>query len=477
MDLLRVPISFFENLVRNLRTQFAWVAVEPLPWKTWVQGFIWCQWGFETFLLLRQYGNYSKQEVPPALKKHLEKETFEKSQAYGRDKARFSFLSSLYHQIITSISIHYDVYAWAWATAANIQAYVRPGSTSQMLQSIFFVFTLALISSVLELPLSVYSTFVIEAKHGFNKTTVSTFVTDIIKTWILSFAIGAPFLSAFLYVFDWAGDSFVPFLMAFMVAFQLVMIVIYPVFIQPLFNKLTPLPEGELRTRIEKLASSLKYPLSKLYIIDGSKRSAHSNAYMYGLPWSKHIVIFDTLIEQSKSSEVEAVIAHELGHWYYNHPMKLLFISQFNIFFILTAFSVFQHSPPLLKSFGFPNQIAAQPPTLVAFWIFQLLLTPTEAFLSFLINGVSRRFEWQADYFAADLPHQLGDKLVPEQGVPSMGDRLGNALITLHVKNLSTVWVDWLFSAYHHSHPTLLERLKELELYKTKAVQKGRKDL
>jgi STE24 endopeptidase len=189
------------------------------------------------------------------------------------------------------------------------------------------------------------------------------------------------------------------------VGFQLIMIIIYPIFIQPLFNKLTPLPEGELRTRIERLASSLKYPLSKLYVIDGSKRSAHSNAYMYGLPWvsialtpiyrisisvqSKHIVIFDTLIEQSKSSEVEAVIgkimsrlplflshasgiAHELGHWYFNHPMKLLILSQFNVFFILTSFSVFQHSPPLLKAFGFSNQVAAKPPTLVAFWIFQV---------------------------------------------------------------------------------------------------------
>jgi STE24 endopeptidase len=167
------------------------------------------------------------------LKDHLQQDTFEKSQAYGRDKARFSFISSFYHQVIASVSIHYDVYAWSWATADSIRAFVRPDSTSQViiwlclhliceliqfqtLQSIFFVFTLALLSSILELPLSAYSTFVIEAKHGFNKTTVATFVTDIIKNWALSFIIGAPFLSAFLYVFDWAGDSFVPFLMAFM---------------------------------------------------------------------------------------------------------------------------------------------------------------------------------------------------------------------------------------------------------------------
>lgn len=173
---------------------------------------------------------------------------------------------------------------------------------------------------------------------------------------------------------------------------------------------------------------------------------------------SKHIVIFDTLIQQSKPEEVEAVLAHELGHWYYLHPTKLMAISQLHIFTILALFPAFLHAPPLLGAFDFSKAVAAQPPTIVAFLLFQMILTPLEAFISIGMNAVSRKFEWEADRFAVELEEKLNEKSMGD-----MGERLGKALITLHVKNLSTVWVDWLYSAYHHSHPTLTERLKALE--------------
>jgi len=477
MDILKTPFVFTEGLVHQLREQFAWVAVEPRDWQGLVQAFLWCHWGFETFLLGRQYDNYQLTEIPPALVGDVDQETFIKSQNYGRDKAKFSFFSSVYHQGIQFLSLYYYAYPKAWSIAGSILHFIRPKSKSEIAQSIIFVFFSAFVSNVLDLPLSVYSTFVLEAKHGFNKTTVTTFITDIIKSWMVGLVIGAPFLAAFVSLVEWAGDSFVPYLMVFLVTFQMIMVIIYPTFIQPLFNKLTPLPEGELRGRIEKVASSLDYPLAKLYQIDGSKRSSHSNAYMYGLPWSKHIVIFDTLIEQSNPSEVEAVIAHELGHWYYNHPMKLLGVSQFHLFFILMAFTIFQHSPPVLKSFGFSNTVARKPPTLIAFYIFQLILTPTEAVLSFFMHAISRHFEYQADHFAADLPARLGSRYVVEKELPSIGDRLGKALVTLHVKNLSTFHVDRMFSAYHHSHPTLVERLSALAKYKTTAGLRDKKDL
>jgi STE24 endopeptidase len=147
----------------------------------------------------------------------------------------------------------------------------------------------------------VYSTFVLEEKHGFNKTTPGLFVIDLIKGWALAFVLGSPFLAVFLYIFKWAGDRFVPWLMAFMyvfstwcrlayliyyrISFQLIMVIIYPTVIQPMFNKLSPLSSGDLRNRIEALATKLKFPLKHLYEIDGSKRSSHSNAYFFGLPW------------------------------------------------------------------------------------------------------------------------------------------------------------------------------------------------
>lgn len=156
------------------------------------------------------------------------------------------------------------------------------------------------------------------------------------------------------------------------IAFQMTMVVLYPTVIQPLFNKLSPLAEGTLRSRIERLAGALNFPLTHLYEIDGSKRSAHSNAYFFGLPWAKHIVLYDTLIKQSKEEEVEAVLAHELGHWFYSHPTKLLLISQCHIFAILAFYPVFRHSPLFVRSFGFSSSVAAHPPLIVSFLLYQV---------------------------------------------------------------------------------------------------------
>lgn len=179
-------------------------------------------------------------------------------------------------------------------------------------------------------------------------------------------------------------------------------------------------------------------------------------------------MIFDTLIQQSKPEEVEAVLAHELGHWYYLHPTKLMAISQLHIFTILALFPAFLHAPPLLSAFDFPSSVSKAPPTIVAFLLFQMILTPLEAVISIGMNAVSRKFEWEADRFAVELEEQLNEKSMGD-----MGDRLGKALIELHVKNLSTVWVDWMYSAYHHSHPTLTERLKALEGFAEEKRKKG----
>jgi len=375
--------------------------------------------------------------------------------------------SGFYKQCLDSTMLHFGFYAWSWDFTGRAMARFGYGAEYQITQSVGFVFLLFFLSSLPTLPLSVYSTFVLEEKYGFNKTSPGLFVADLLKGWAIGAVLLTPFLWAFLRIFNWAGDRFVPWLMAFVLAFQLIMVVIYPMVIQPLFNKLSPLAEGELRTRIESLAGKLKFPLTHLYEIDGSKRSSHSNAYFFGLPWSKHIVIFDTLIQQSQPDEVEAVLAHELGHWYYIHPTKMLAISQLHVFTIFALFPAFLHAPPVLASFDFSKAVAAQPPTIVAFLLFQMILTPLEAFVSIGMHAVSRHFEWQADRFACELQEKLGDDKMND-----MGDRLGRALITLHVKNLSTVWVDWLYSAYHHSHPTLTERLKGLESFQSKRSKK-----
>ncbi|KAI0710875.1 peptidase family M48-domain-containing protein [Earliella scabrosa] len=459
-----------------VQSRQAWVATDPFDWKLFLQVSSWTVCLFESYLLLRQFPLYSKEAPPPVLADHFKPEVFKKSQAYGKDKAKFSLVSGLYKQVIDSLAIHYGLVAWSWKAGGWIISKLGYGPEYEIVQSIAFVFTLFFVSSLPSLPFSVYQTFVLEEKHGFNKTTPALFVTDLIKSWLVGFVIGSPFLAGFLWVFRWAGDRFVPWLMAFLLIFQMSMVILYPTVIQPLFNKLSPLAEGDLRTRIEALASKLKFPLKHLYEIDGSKRSSHSNAYFFGLPWSKHIVIFDTLIKQSKSEEVEAVLAHELGHWYYMHPTKLLSVSQLHIFTILALFPAFLHAPLFLRAFDFPPEVAAQTPTVVAFLLYQMLLTPMEALVGIAMNAVSRKFEYEADQFACELQTKLGDAKMAD-----MGDRLARALIALHVENLSTVWVDWLYSAYHHSHPTLTERLRALEGYKAAAASAasaaGKKEL
>jgi STE24 endopeptidase len=460
MDILQTQLN-------NIQRHLAFVAVDDIDWKFSVQLFSWSVSLFESYLLIRQYPLFSKTEPPASLAKHFEPGVFEKSQNYGKDKAKFALFSGIFKQLLDSFMLEFGFYAWSWGVSQNIMDKTGYGQGYEIPQSILFVFILFIISSIPTLPLQVYGTFVLEEKHGFNKTTPLLFVTDLLKGWVLAFVLGSPFLAIFLYIFQWAGDRFVPWLMGFMICFQLIMVILYPTVIQPVYNKLSPLAGGELRSRIESLASKLKFPLKHLYEIDGSKRSSHSNAYFFGLPWSKHIVIFDTLIQQNKPEEVEAVLAHELGHWYHLHPTKMMAVSQFHIFTILALFPAFIHAPPLLRSFGFPKEVSAQPPTIVAFLLFQMILTPLEAAVNIAMNAISRHFEWEADRFAVELQDKLADEKMHD-----MGDRLGRALISLHVKNLSTVWVDWMYSAYHHSHPTLTERLKGLETFQAQRNKK-----
>ncbi|KIJ19598.1 hypothetical protein PAXINDRAFT_166705 [Paxillus involutus ATCC 200175] len=465
MDLLHTQLA-------ALQQQLSFVATDPIDWKFYVQACSWAVTLFESYLLVRQYPLYSKTEPPAVLARHFDKETFRKSQVYGKDKARFSLVTGLLKQAIDSTLLQYGFYAWGWEVGGKMIGRFGYGSEYEIMQSLAFTAVLSMVSSIISIPLSVYQTFVLEEKHGFNKTTPSLFVTDLLKGWMLAFVMGGPFLSAFLYVFEWAGDRFVPWLMAFLLSFQIIMVIVYPTIIQPLFNKLSPLPAGDLRSRTEALAAKLKFPLKHLYEIDGSKRSSHSNAYFFGLPWSKHIVIFDTLIKESKPEEVEAVLAHELGHWYHMHPTKLLCISQVHIFTILALFPAFLHAPQFIRAFDFSKAVSVRPPTIVAFLLFQMILTPLEAVVGIALNFISRQFEWEADHFACELQDQLN---APEMA--DMGERLGRALITLHVKNLSTVWVDWLYSAYHHSHPTLTERLKALESFQSKRNGDVKKEL
>lgn len=259
-------------------------------------------------------------------------------------------LSGFYGQLTNLGFVYFDVLPKLWNLTGNwLIRFAPTGYRGEITHSIAFVLTFMVISSLLSLPTSIYQTFVLEEKFGFNKQTPKLFVTDLLKGQALAFVLAPPILAGFLSIIQKTGNGFFFYLWAFGAGLQVFMITVYPIAILPLFNKLSPLEPGALKTGVENLAKRLEFPLSKLYVIDGSKRSAHSNAYFYGLPWSKHIVIYDTLIAKSETEEVVAVLAHELGHWSLGHTTKLFGIAQVRI--LITFQPISQHKRLIVNSY------------------------------------------------------------------------------------------------------------------------------
>lgn len=270
-----------------------------------------------------------QKKAPKVLEAEVSQEVYDKSQEYGRAKAKFGFVRGLWGQIQNIAFIHFDVLPKLWSWTGDLLLRVAPARfTGEISHSIVFVLSFILIQQLLSLPTSIYHTFVLEEKFGFNKQTPKLFITDMLKSNMLAFIIAPPVLAGFLSIVRKTGNQFFFYLWLFVAGLQVFMITVYPIAILPLFNKLSPLEDGKLKSDVEGLAKKLNFPLHELFVIDGSKRSAHSNAYFFGLPWKKHIVIYDTLIEKSKPEEVVSVLAHELGHWKLGHTTRLFGISQ-----------------------------------------------------------------------------------------------------------------------------------------------------
>lgn len=222
-----------------------------------------------------------------------------------------------------------------------------------------------------------------------------------------------------------------------------------------MFNKVEPLPDGPLKEKIEALAARCAFPLTKLYVIDGSRRSSHSNAYFYGFFKNKRIVLFDTLLEQMDThEEILAVLGHEIGHWAYSHTLRVLAFSQLHLFALFYLFSKFTTDVSLFESFGFARP-SVHFPTVISFMLFTFLYAPMESVLGFLMNCVSRYHEFQADEYANALGY---------------AQELRSSLIKLSVKNKGMMWPDWMYAAYHYSHPPVVERLARLESFEVETL-------
>lgn len=382
---------------------------------------------------------------------------FMKAQSYGLDKISFSMFHSTYEVIEGIVFLYCGFLPWVWDLSVQVAKekipYLSP-VTGEIGISLVFLLCMTLISTVTSLPFELYSTFQIEKKHGFNKQTIGLFFTDKVKSLCLTFLIGGPFVALLLTIIKWGGEHFYIYVWLFTFVFSLIMMTLVPVFIMPLFNKYEPLKDGDLKDSIYAMAKSIKYPLSKLFVMDGSKRSAHSNAFMFGFGSNKRIVLYDTLLTQVHDSEILAILGHELGHWKLSHTILNMVISQVYTGLSFYCFSLCFHSRDLYAAFGFSS--TEQTPTLIALLIFfQTVWAPIDKILSFAVTSLSRTFEFQADRFSAT---QL-----------NMSKELQSGLCKIHLENLGCMCPDKLFAMYHYSHPHLVERLSAMmELDKLK---------
>ncbi|XP_072066177.1 CAAX prenyl protease 1 homolog isoform X3 [Arachis hypogaea] len=365
------------------------------PYMEAVVGFMIFMYFFETYLDIRQHKALKLPTLPKTLEGVISQDKFLKSRAYSLDKSYFHFVHEFVTIVMDSTILYFRVLPWFWKKSEHLVTLVGLNAENEILHTLGFLAGVMIWSQITDLPFSLYSTFVIEARHGFNKQTIWLFFRDMIKGMLIAIVIGPPIVAAIIVIVQKGSPYLAIYLWGFMLVLSLVMMTIYPVLIAPLFNKFTPLPDGTLREKIEKLAASLKFPLKKLFVVDGSTRSSHSNAYMYGFFKNKRIVLYDTLIQQCKNDdEVVAVIAHELGHWKLNHTVYSFVAVQVLTLLQFGGYTLVRNSSDLFRSFGFDTQ-----PVLIGLIIFQHTVIPIQHLVSFGLNLVSRSFEFQVTPF------------------------------------------------------------------------------
>jgi len=408
--------------------------------------------GFEIYLTYRQRKRFEPSQVlTKELATIVPEDKFVKSQLYGYDKCTFSIVSDIFSSALHTAFHFMYVYPKLWDLSLDVMVWMRPGvwtSENEIIRTFVFGIITSLLDKVISLPFDIYGTFVLEEKYGFNRTTVGTYIKDFFIGILVGLAIGTPLLPCLWYIIDKSGPLLWLYFWLFVSCFSIFLTVIYPSVIAPLFNKFTPLEEGKLRQGINEMAASINFPLSKIYVIDGSRRSSHSNAYFYGI-FNKGIVLFDSLLDQCKGHDerVLAVLCHELGHWKEGHTRKGLAFGLAHMLFVSYLYGLTASNKQLFESFGYKDT-----PHLIGLMLFSEILTPMDSVVSLLMNWVSRRHEYQADRFAKKMGYDQA---------------LGDALTSMHIENLSNMNPDPWYSAYHNSHPTLLERLRALGVQPT----------
>lgn len=373
--------------------------------------------------------------LPDEFSDVYDEETYEKSQEYTKERTKFGIISSTFNLILLLVFWFAGGFNW-------LDTVVGGWQLGTIWTGLAYIGILLLGKSILSLPFSIYSTFVIEEKYGFNKTTPKTFVLDLLKGLGLAIILGGPLLAGILAFFTYVDQYAWLYAWAAVTAFTLFVQFVAPTWIMPIFNDFEPLEDGDLRTKIREYAEKVNFALEGIYVMDGSKRSSKSNAFFTGFGKNKRIALYDTLIENHEDDELVAVLAHEIGHYKRKHIIKnmLASIAQTGVMFFLL--SIFLNSQGLYDAF-FMDQMSVY----AGLIFFGMLYAPIDMILSIVMQMLSRKYEFEADAFASRTYRK---------------EPMIEALKKLSKDNLSNLRPHPFYVFLNYSHPPVLERIKAI---------------
>ena len=378
---------------------------------------------------------YFDNKIPKIISDIYDKEKYLKSQEYKKTQYKFNRISSTYSLLILLLFFYFDGFL-------ILDNYCRSLFDSELIISLSFFGIIYFGNDLLSIPFSIYHTFIIEEKFGFNKTTKKTYIIDKLKSWLLTILLGGGILSFIIFQFQSVGQNFWIVAWIFISVVTLLINGLYAQIIVPLFNKQTKLEDGELKSEIEKYSKKVGFNLSNIFVIDGSKRSTKANAYFSGFGKQKRVTLYDTLINKLTKNQIVAVIAHEIGHYKKNHIIFNLLFSIIQSGLMLYILSLLIYMPIFSEALNIEKHSFH-----IALITFSILYTPISEISSLIFNLFSRKFEYEADEYA---DKSFDGKYLIEALKVLTKDSLSN--LTPHPKY---VW-------WHYSHPTLLERINQL---------------
>lgn len=384
---------------------------------------------------------YADVNLPKEVEGIYDAEKYKKQQEYFKTNNRFGAVSDIFNFIVIMLMFFF----FGFAFVDNI---ARDCTDNWMLISLIFFGILYFANEIISIPFEWYQTFTIEERFGFNKMTPKIFCLDLVKEWLMTIILGGSIAALLMLFYQYTGKYFWIIAWVVVAIINIFMMMFYSSLILPLFNKQTPLPEGELRTEIEKFCAKVGYQIENLYVMDGSKRSTKANAFFTGLGAKKRIILYDTLVNTLSTEEIVAVLAHEIGHYKHKHTRAMLAISLANMAVMFFLLSLILGTPEEGNLYVAQALGSENPSFHFGVLVFGILYTPISTILSIGLNCLSRHNEYQADSFARD---------------NGLAEPLANALKKLSISSLSNLTPHPAYVFVNYSHPTLLQRLENLK--------------